>query len=403
MTPDHPSIARRHLLGGAAAVAAGAPLLAAASHPAHATDTTPRRSHLELDPKNYVELDADFLGTQQAHYPRIKTMANGRHLLTYQASQHSWNVHWSTSDDLLHWEQPQKLFASHKILDGADDRCYATADACVLDNGEILAVCSFRANKLFSARMDLDGLMLRRSTDHGRSWQAEQVIYVGANWEPTVHQTSAGEVQVYFTHSAPKRVLENTKGSTGVAIIRSYDRGRSWAPDVRDFPYAADRVAQQYVRTNDDGVQMFTDQMPSVLQTGGPGQIALAMESHLADGYWISLAHTQRNWPDKLEMNETGPTDRTDNMFPGAAPYLAQFSTGETVLAYNYQSAQYLRLGNSQARNFAEPESFLPGNGYWGSVEVVPGDRLAATMHHSRSDGNGIMIGVLDLVRPGRR
>ncbi|SDT27714.1 exo-alpha-sialidase [Microlunatus soli] len=401
MTSLEHRIARRRLLAGSAAVAAGGALAVGKPAPSRAVGPSARRTpSLELDSRNYVELDADFLNTQTAHYPRIKKLPDGRYILFYQTTQHSWNVYWTTSSDLRHWEKPQLLFETRKILDGADDLCFATADGCVLDNGDILAVCSFRANLRFSSHMELDGLVLRRSTDNGRSWGPEQQIYIGANWEPFVHQTDTGEVQVYFTHSAPKVAVENTKGSTGVAIIRSRDRGRTWTPDVRDYPYAADRVAQQYTRTTDAGVKMFTDQMPSALQIRPGGHIALAMESHLADGnYMISLAHTSRNWPDKLAMDENGPADRQDNLFLGAGPYLARFPSGESVLAYNQASRQRIRLGDREAREFGDPEAFLPGNGFWGSIELAGPRQLVTTMANVRSDGNKIMIGVLDLVK----
>ncbi|GAA1610857.1 MULTISPECIES: sialidase family protein [Kribbella] len=391
-------IARRHVLAGSVA-AIGASLVAGSPVPARAAGAPRRGVALELDTTTYVELDADFLNTQTAHYARIKRMRDGRFILFYQTSQQAWSIYWTTSRDLKHWAAPQLLFATRKILDGADDRCYSSADARVLDNGDILAVSSFRANKGFSTNMKLDGLMMRRSTDNGRTWGPEQVIYVGANWEPFIHQTDTGEVQVYFTHSAPKRVVENVTGSTGVAIIRSHDRGRTWTPNVTDYPYAADRVAQQYTRTTDAGVKMFTDQMPSALQTHPHGRIALAMESHLANGdYMISLAYTARNWPDALGMDEPGPADRQSNLFLGAAPYLARFPSGETVLSYNQGSRQYLRLGDRDAREFGDPQAFLPGKGFWGATELAGPRQLLTTMANVRPDGNKIMIAVLDLI-----
>lgn len=399
--PSAPSkIGRRGVLVGSA-VGLGATLSVLPTTPAHGTGGPHRRPpSLELDEKRYIELDADFLQVETAHYPRIKKMRDGRFLLLYQGSQHSWDVFCTTSRDLKRWDEPYKLFASHKINDGADDRCYATADACVLDNGDILVVCSYRVDQGFSSRMELDGLMMRRSRDHGRTWSKEKSIYVGANWEPYVHQTDTGEVQVYFTHIAPKLAVEQTEGSTGVAIIRSYDNGRSWTPDVREYPYAADRIAQQYTRTNDEGVQMFTDQMPSVLQLGRGGRMAMAMESHLAnDDYMISLVHTRHNWSRTLEMNESGPDDRADNLFLGAGPYLARFPAGPSVLAYNRSGKQHIRLGDREAREFGDPETFLPGDGFWGAIELISRRRLVTTMTNTRDDGNRIMIGVLDLVR----
>ena len=174
-------IARRQVLTGSVA-AIGASLAAGSRAPASAVTRSPRRTaSLELDAARYVELDADFLDTQTTHYARIKRMRDGRFILFYQSSQQAWSIYWTTSRDLKSWAKPQVLFATHKILDGADDRCYSCADARVLDNGDILVVCSFRANLDFSTDMELDGLMLRRSADNGRTWQREQVIYVGAN------------------------------------------------------------------------------------------------------------------------------------------------------------------------------------------------------------------------------
>jgi hypothetical protein len=399
MVQSHPIARRSLLIGGAAAVGAAVGSIAptsAGADPRH----RPRPASLELDESSYVELDADFLRTEEAQYTRIKKMPDGSYLLLYQEDKYSWSIFSSISEDLKTWSPPQKLWATHPINDGADDRCFASPDACVLDNGDVLAVCSYRVDQGFSSRMELDGVAVRRSRDNGRTWGPASSIYTGATWEPCITQLGTGEVQVYFTHPAPKLAVDHTAGSTGVALVRSFDRGRTWVPDVRDYPYAAQRVAQQYTRDSDEGVRMYTDQMPSALEVGHGGRIALAMESHLADGdFMISLAHTRHDWPRALGMEEEGPRDRQSNLFPGAAPQLAQFPSGETVLAYNHASRQKIRLGDRHAREFGEPEEFLPGDGYWGSVEVISRDRLATTMAAVRSDGNRIMIAALDLVR----
>lgn len=406
----NPRISRRHLMSGAAGLT-GAALLgsgpvrdaaaAVAAGPAAGGEPPPGPASLEFDLRAYVELDATLLHTQKATYPRIKQLADGRYLLLYQDAQIGWNIFWSLSDDLQTWSDPQKIFAAHKVMDGQDDQAYSTADAVVLANGDILAVCSYRASKNFYHVWDVSGLAMRRSTDNGATWGEERVIYVGPNWEPYLCQLASGEVQVYFSHIAPKMAVEDTPHSSGVAIIRSFDDGATWVPNVTSHPYAADRIAQQYRKTNENGVKMFTDQMPSAIETGQPGEIALAVESAQPDDgpMKISLIHTDGNWPETLEMDETGPADRVNNIFPGAAPYLAQFGTGETVLAYNTGSRQYLRLGDSEARTFGEPHDYLPGTGYWGSI-LVTGDRtLVSSMAYVRTGGNAIMIGTLHLNR----
>ncbi|WP_069115159.1 sialidase family protein [Jiangella alba] len=404
----NPRISRRHLVGGAAGLTGAAllgsgPIRGAAAIPAAAdvAGSSSGAASLEFDQRAYVELDAALLHTQKATYPRIKKLPDGRYLLLYQDAQIGWNIFWSLSDDLRSWSDPQKLFAAHKVMDGQDDQAYSTADAVILANGDILAVCSYRASKNFYKIWDVSGLALRRSTDNGATWDDERVIYVGPNWEPYLCQLASGEVQVYFSHIAPKMAVENTPHSSGVAIIRSFDDGATWVPDVVAYPYAADRVAQQYRTTSENGVKMFTDQMPSAIETGPPGRIALAVESAQPDGgpMRISLIHTDRNWPDTLDMDETGPADRVNSIFPGAAPYLAQFPTGETVLAYNTSSRQYLRLGDSEARTFGEPHDYLPGTGYWGSIELTGDQTLVSSMAYVKSTGNALMIGTLHLNR----
>jgi hypothetical protein len=104
------------------------------------------------------------------------------------------------------------------------------------------------------------------------------------------------------------------------------------------------------------------------------GTIALVGESRLLDEkYHISIARSSDNWAVPLGMDEHGPVDRDDNMFPGAAPYICQFPTGETLLAYNGdfegRRLRFLaRLGNENARDFGPPRVAFNTRGYWGSA-----------------------------------
>jgi hypothetical protein len=353
----------------------------------------------------YIELNIKQLGITTATYPRLEKLADGSTLMLYQDGRIGWNIYYVRSTDLEHWSPPQKLFASTKILNGQDDRCFSTADAVVLADGDLLAVASFRANKGYTSLYDQDGLMLRRSTDGGNTWSEEQVIYTGPNWEPYLLQLPSGEVQAYFTHIAPKMAMENTLHSSGVAIVRSFDNGLTWSPNVTESPYAADRVAQQYVKTTEEGVKSFTDQMPSAIVLKKGRSIALAMESQVADGnYKISLAYSGDNWAKTLGMNETGPDDRVSNEYAGAAPYLAQFPTGETVLGYNRGSQYRLRLGDADARHFGDEFTPFTGKGYWGTIEVIGPHTLVAAMANvvpidKKRYNNSIMLAVLSLNR----
>jgi hypothetical protein len=419
MTTSH--FSRRAVLTGMAAMGAGVAVVPAAVASAGAPLVRPRTtggpggiagSALEYDAAAYVQLEPEFLGVEKATYPRVKLMSDGRYLLIYQDAQIGWDIYWTTSSDLTDWSEPEVLFESYKIPDdcnhphactGTDDVCFSTADAVVLDNGEILAVCSYRASKNFYYTFDMSGLIMRRSQDHGQTWSEPEIVYVGPTWEPYVTQLRSGEVQIYFTHIAPKMAIENTAHSSGVGLLRSFDGGATWTPNVTGYPFEAQRIAQLYRKDSEDGVKMFSDQMPTIIETGARGEITLAVETKVGeDPFHVSLIHTDANWPDHLGIDEEGPADRENRVFVGAAPYLGRFPTGETVLVYNTSSRQHVRLGDSEARSFGEPQIFLPGRGFWGTVEVV-GPRTALismqSVRTAEGKANAIMIGTIRLNR----
>ena len=100
-------------------------------------------------------------------------------------------------------------------------RCYSTADAVVLANGDLLVACSFRASAGYKYGIGC-GIVLKRSRDHGRTWSDEQVIFEGTNWEPYLLQLPDGRVQCYFTDCLPA-----TRNS-GTSVITSADNGHTW-------------------------------------------------------------------------------------------------------------------------------------------------------------------------------
>ena len=210
-----------------------------------------RRDSITLDGKTNVAI------SRRVYYPRVKKLHDGSYILLHMDYRLGGNVFLSRSDDLVRWSPREKLFAAHPVLrdDGAEDKfMYATPDAAVLPNGDLLVVCSYRYAKGYALDAKYGGLMLKRSTDGGKTFSDERVIYVGRNWEPYILVLKNGEIQVYFSHSAPKFYLDPAvradsliKTSSGAAIIRSFDGGESWAPHVTGAPYAAHRVSQSYI------------------------------------------------------------------------------------------------------------------------------------------------------------
>ncbi len=365
------------------------------------------RSTLELDYRSMQLLDIDELSTGTAHYPRLKKLADGTFILFYNSGRTGPNIMYITSSDLKTWSEPQTLFA-------ADDTFkYATADAAVLDNGDIL-VCAAKMTDSwgsFVTDMSSSGLVTKRSTDNGKTWSSEQTVYTGMAWEPSVLQLDSGEIQIYFTHTAPYIALYgyyDELRSTGSAMIRSVNDGLTWTPNITSHnvnasdPYAAWRVMQQKIGTmtltelaTGKSVEksMFNDQMPVAIQLNN-GSIAMVVESylHFADHpvnggkYQLSLGFSHDNWATPLGMEEEGPADKLLNIDRAAGPYISQFPSGEVIVSHtNSSSALEYKVFDTTGHTYLRDYSFNPGvTNLWSASEVISSHKIAMVV----DDGN---------------
>ena len=329
----------------------------------HAASTS--RSSLKMNFRSYVSLGQTSLGISTPNYPRIKKMANGSYILFYHNNQIGGSVRYAVSADTKTWTPKNEIFKSYAIIDQdglANERRFSTGDAIVLSNGDILAVASYRANSGYRQKPLDAGVALRRSTDNGVTWSAPIEIYQGVNWEPYLLQLPSGAIHCYFTDSDRTGVVGT---DTGTGMVESSDNGNTWTPTFGSDPYYVLRT--QYVH---NGVTFFNNQMPSVIKLNNSNELAAAMEANSGNGYYISFAYsgTDGAWT-HLTVNQEGPADRNDQAFLGAAPYIRQFPSGETVLSYNRNSGFHLKMGDTSARYFGADYTPLTG-GYWGSLEL---------------------------------
>lgn len=390
---------------------------------AHVTDSHAGEcgaSRLMPDFRETITLEgqSDPAISSKVYYPRVKKLANGKYLLLHMDYRLGGNVFCSLGDDLHSFTARQKLFAAHPVVrdDGEEDRImYANGEAAVLPNGDVLAVASFRYNKGYTLDAKYGGLVMRRSTDNGITFSEEKVIYVGRNWEPYILVKKDGEIQVYMSHTAPKFYLDKTvrtdspiKTSSGTAIIRSYDNGESWTPNVTEPPFAAWRVSQSYVATMENGTKCFTNQMATAVELGD-GSIAVATESDLANyTFRLTVAYTHDNFAHELGIDEDGPADKMFAFEEGAGPYMAHFESGETVLSYNWTGLQHIRIGDENGKNFDKEHELITFDGrwgYWGSLTVEDDHTLISAypniseikgLPQTRID-NDLMLGKLRL------
>ena len=341
-------------------------------------------SHLEMSNREYKFIDASFAGTKSLYYPRIKQMADGNYILFYMDGDVGPNIYYMTSSNLKKWSAPKRLF-SHSS--GSD--MYACADAVVLENGDILVAASFRLH--YSGDSKSNGLVLRRSSDNGKTWTDIEKIYTGATWEPSFLVLPSGEIQIYWTNTHVKgasvanggRVDDN---STGTAMIRSFDNGKTWSCDV-NTPYSGQIVMQEYTKTGSDG-RYYSGQMP-VATVLNNGKIALALEVRTLDSsgnktYHLSMAYTdvENSWPVSLGADEEGPSTLRKKIYAkSAGPYIRQFKSGETLLTFHWDG-WYSRIGNTSATSFNDRvHPFGDKETHqWGSTEIVGTHKVLGTV-----------------------
>lgn len=344
-------------------------------------------SLLEMNYLQLVDLRYPLLSTAYAYYPRIKKLSNGEYLLIYQKHSVASNIFYTLSKDLQNWKNCGALFSSYETVNGGgeiDTRCFSTCDAVVLNSGDILAFVSYRDNQGYRYYPDHNGIMMRRSRDNGITWEDEQSIYSGNNWEPYGLQLSSSEIHVYFTDNDPKI------GDSGTSLLRSTDNGMTWTSQRHIIRQNSG------IAIDDSGEDIFTDQMACARELNGTNKIAVSLESRFINTYYLSMAWSDDNWAETLTGTMEGPKERVSNFFEGAGPYLNQFRSGETVLSCNVSKIFNLFVGNAEASNFDDVPAYKPfpgTKGVWGATEIISDHTIVGVIRNAvESDNNGIMV-----------
>lgn len=340
------------------------------------------RSSLMMNYRSYVEIGPSETKVNAPVYPRVKKMANGEYILVYHNNQIGADSYYMVSPDLMTWTGGDRLFARHPITDhsgASNERRFSNCNVLVLANGDVIVVASYRANQNYRTLHLDNGLIMRRSTDNGKTWGAPVEIYRGTNWEPHLLQLPSGEIHCYFTESR----TDIAEYNSGTALIVSNDNGHTWTPSFGNTAYRV--IRKKFGEQN--GISLFTDQMPGVIKLNNSNQLAAALESYNnGNFYYLSLAYSGQDGQWKhLAVDEEGPADRNNYIFVGAAPSLAQFRSGETVLSYNQSSLFTMRIGDAGARTFGDPYSPFSKKGFWSTIEVIDPHQIIGSMHTSGS------------------
>lgn len=382
----------------------------------------------------YVELDRTTLTSlnennharyQNAFYPRITKVKDNLYLMTFNYKQLGQHIYYTTSTDGKIWAEPKVLYgstwAANKFtfttgsLAGTESNFYgATADHCVLDDGSILCVYSRRAMHGYGSNeyTGLHTLEVVKGTVSGNNivWGTPVSVYHGHTWEPEVIQRENGDIEIYWSHSAPMINLygfDPDRRSSGVAMIVSTDGGATWTPNVGPNDtnnYAGKRIYQydagMYTLANGQKVNYYSGQMPGVVELAD-GRLMVVGETRSTNRsyHMISAAYSNADgtWTE-LGLTEAGPKDVNEDVFKGAAPTLMRFDSGELLLTYNANrdgsNMMYARLLNKTGSDIATAHELNPfytvggqDSGFWSHASVVDSHTAILSMCYTKYQG----------------
>ncbi len=364
----------------------------------HAGETS--RSTLETDWRSSVILTGKELGLDYLEYPRLKILPDGSYLLFYQTRDQEVNkdhdgVLSAFSPDGRNWEPGPVVWEKTPVTDPAGKenvRYYATCDAILLQNGDLLAFAQFRLKENSLLYRKSWGVAMKRSKDLGRTWSEETILFRDRIWEPYAIQLPGGEIQLYLTHTNH----DWKPALTDITLLRSFDNGYTWethSPAMRfaDGISTADRQSVDMPAPESEQTVHFTSQMPSAILLHDGKTVLTVSESvhmhpdHPADHdkrkLMLTLGWNNAAWPrGTLSGSQEGPEKITRNFVGGQAPYLAQFPSGETVLSYT-GNWWYVRTGNEKGTDLAKAPFFSPMKLFarWGGLTVENDHTVLAT------------------------
>ncbi len=361
-------------------------------------------SSLKMDWRSYIELGAEN-NVVNPTYSRIRTLKDGSYILTWQnavgVNGNGQDTFYSLSKDLKTWTYMGYLWQSQSVTNGLgnpDTRRYTNANTLQLSNGELIAVAAFSTIKTYSLSPDKyrneQGLVIKRSKDGGKTWFGEKEIYHGPCWEAHLIELPSGEIQCFFSESRP-----TISGShSGTVMVYSKDGGTTWSPELGNDAY---RVMRKLWWNAQKNLWCFTYQMPVGVILNNSKQFAFAMEScnqrvlngtKYSDQFSVAICFSKEDgqWEYMSGTEITPKEQRIDSLVTrGAAPYLVQFPSGETLLAYGGTDAlQHFRLGNARATEFGNDITALPDKGSWGGLDLTASHSVLSCMRDSKVSDN---------------
>ncbi len=297
-------------------------------------------------------------------YPRMIALKNGATLLSCEERGRA--VVRRSEDDGKTWSDAIEAARSN---DGAA----VNPQPLQLRSGTIVLIYNDRPTDHKSPY----AICMTSSSDGGRTWSPRpDPIYTADSdrkngcWEPAAVQRPAGEIDLFFANESPYRESDEQE----ISVMRSTDDGASWS-DARSFSFR---------KGGRDGMPV-----PLILKSG---ELVVVVED-TGDRKTRALQPTILH-SDPRDTSVIGGSDRRrtaaihslDERLYAGAPYIAQLSTGETILSC--QTGLWmgragprpaLFVGDATASQFkAATKPFEEKQGEWNSLFVRDDDTIVA-------------------------
>ena len=340
--------------------------------------------------------------------------------MTFNYNQEGQHIYWTTSTDGKTWGDPLVLHGSTSnkfeyktgSLAGQEDMYYgATADHVLLDDGTVMCVYSIRPCNGYSlaeyASMNSIKMIKGMVSGPTINWSSPVTIYQGQNSEPEIIQRENGDIEVYWSHSAPmiQKYGFHERRSSGVAMISSTDGGKTWTPvSSQENLFSGKRIYQyaagKFTVSSGESVNFYSGQMPGVVELVD-GRMMVVGETRTTSRKYHTISAAWSNadgtWTE-LGIDEAGPKDVKEDNFKGAGPTLMRFDSGEVLLTYNANRAgsnmMYARLLNKSGSDIADAYELNPfytvdgeDSGFWSSSAPVDSHTAIIAMCYTKYKG----------------
>jgi hypothetical protein len=297
-------------------------------------------------------------------YPRMIRLNDGAALLS--AEEHGRAIVRRSDDGGKTWSEPVEAARS-------DHGAATNPQPLQLQAGPVLLFYNERPTDHKSPYE----IRLTTSRDGGRSWERHaRPIYTADTqwnngcWEPAAVQHPSGEIALFFANESPYRESDEQE----ISVTRSADDGATWS-EAKAFSFR---------KGGRDGMPV-----PLMLKSG---ELVVAIEdtggrpSHVLQPSILHVDHADPSVIGGQDPRRTVPIGGLDEQMYAGAPFIAQLSTGETLLSCqlgNWRARPSpklaLFLGDSSALNFAQgAPPFEQDSAHWNALFVDERDTIVA-------------------------